>query len=93
MNPSELPDRELDEMLKEWRAPQAPAHLRASVFPQSRAPWWRRSIPVPLPVACALVILMATGAWRLLTVDSGRSELQPVSELRPVIIRGQHVPN
>jgi hypothetical protein len=63
----ELSEAELDRLLGEWNAPTAPARLRAAVFPESRAPWWRRlwtlSVPVPLPVACVLLLLIAAGAW------------------------------
>jgi hypothetical protein len=64
----ELSEGELDRILGEWNAPTAPARLRAAVFPDSRAPWWRRlwtlSVPVPLPIACVLLLLIAAGAWR-----------------------------
>jgi hypothetical protein len=64
----ELSEGELDRLLGEWNAPTAPARLRAAVFPDSRAPWWRRlwmlSVPVPLPVACVLLLLIAAGVWR-----------------------------
>jgi len=59
----ELTDRELDGMLAQWKAPSAPARLKAAVFGERRLPWWRRlwsgSIRVPVPVACALVALVA----------------------------------
>lgn len=64
----ELTQGELDRLLKEWAAPSAPARLRAGVFGESRAPWWRRlwtwSIPVPLPIACVLALLMVAAVWR-----------------------------
>jgi hypothetical protein len=63
----ELSEGDLDRILGEWNAPAAPARLRASVFPESRAPWWRRlwtlSVPVPLPVACVLLLLITAAAW------------------------------
>jgi len=59
----ELPDRELNVMLQQWRTPQAPARLRQAVFPKQSRPWWLRwwnsSIRVPLPVACALLLVLA----------------------------------
>ena len=65
-----LDDRELDAVLREWNVPGAPAGLRAAVFGPA-APWWRRfwtlSIRVPLPVACALMLLLAGtvfAVWR-----------------------------
>jgi hypothetical protein len=64
----ELTDAELDQLLKKWEAPQAPARLRAAIFPESAEPWWRRawnaSLRVPIPVAAALAIALAFGAWQ-----------------------------
>ncbi len=102
---SELTDEELGEVLRQWGAPAAPARLRAALFPETRAPWWRRSIRVPVPVAACLAVLLAAGAWRLLTsprpAPPARPEVQtltfrnfqPVSEFRPRIIRRGHVQN
>lgn len=126
----ELSDQELDALLTEWKAPRAPATLRASVFPNASRPWWRNvwriSIPVPAPVAVLVAIVMALAAWRgsitgtphaivkterveipvfkdlvvsrtvyrtrivhAAPAPPGQNahELQPVAELRPVIIR------
>jgi hypothetical protein len=126
----ELSEQELDALLPEWKAPLAPAHLRASVFPSVSRRWWRNlwslSIRVPVPVAAMVAIVVVLAAWRgTLTVaprvivrtervevpvfkdrvvsrtvyrdrivqaspvPQGRNahELQPVAELRPVIIR------
>jgi hypothetical protein len=59
----ELTDRELDSMLAQWKTPSAPARLKAAVFGERREPWWRRlwsaSIRVPVPAACALIVLLA----------------------------------
>jgi len=55
-----LSEQELDGALKEWKAPDAPARLRAAVFGE-RLPWWRRTVRVPVPVFCA-----AAGAMILL---------------------------
>ncbi len=70
MEPSEdreLSDRELSTMLGEWKAPPAPARLRAAIFPEPSASGWRRvlgaSIRIPAPVACCVLILLALGAW------------------------------
>ena len=126
----ELSDQELDALLPEWKAPLAPAHLRASVFPNVSRRWWRNfwcfSIWVPAPVAVLIAIVVVLAVWRgsvpvaprvivrTERVDvpvlkdrvvsrtiyrdrivhaspaaPGRNahELQPVAELRPVIIR------
>ncbi|MGD0300338.1 MAG: hypothetical protein ABSE86_24900 [Bryobacteraceae bacterium] len=64
----ELTEGELDRLLREWNAPAAPARLRAALFLKPRAPWWRRlwtlSIPVPLPIACVLTLLIVVSVWR-----------------------------
>src|SRR5258708_3615487 len=64
----ELTDRELDGLLREWKAPRAPAHLRSAVF-SARGAWWRRmwttSFRVPVPVAVCLTALLAIGGWWL----------------------------
>jgi hypothetical protein len=71
MEPSEnnqLRDEELDGLLRQWKTPEAPAHLRQAVFPAPRFPWWRKfwdtSIRIPLPVACGLVLLLAGFLWK-----------------------------
>ena len=67
-DPDELTDPELDNLLKKWEAPPAPARLRTAVFPEESGPKWRRlwsaSLRVPMPVAAALAILLAAGAWQ-----------------------------
>jgi hypothetical protein len=59
----QLADPELDALLAEWHAPQAPASLRSAVF----RPWWSRmwtaSIRIPLPAACCLAALLAAALW------------------------------
>lgn len=64
----DLTDRELDNLLPEWKAPEAPAHLRAAVFGEPARPWWRRmwnvTVRVPLPAACAVLLLAALAVWR-----------------------------
>jgi hypothetical protein len=60
-------DLQLRGLLKEWRAPEAPASLNERVLGR-RDTWWgfllRGSIRVPVPVACVLALLMAAGAWQ-----------------------------
>jgi hypothetical protein len=98
----ELSDRELDSMLRAWDAPEAPARLRAAVFPKTRRPWWtevwRASFRVPVPVALVFGAIMVFVVWRAMTlaprIEVARShELRPVTELRPIIIRSQHAQN
>ena len=90
----ELQDRELDSMLPQWQAPEAPARLRQAVFGEPR-PWWRRvwttSIRVPLPLAGALaaVIVAAVLFWprpapRTVTIVKTVREQVPVVQERVV---------
>jgi len=64
----ELSEQELDALLPEWKAPPAPVHLRAAVFPNVSRPWWRKmwsfSVRVPAPVAAVAALLVALAAWR-----------------------------
>lgn len=97
----ELNDAELDRMLPQWKAPAAPARLKAAVFPESARPWWRRvwttSIRIPLPVACALLALFVFVAMRASrpspppprAIDGPSQAVawRPVRELTPRIIR------
>ena len=58
-------DGELNRLLREWKAPGAPPHLRPPSR-RSREPWWRwfmtGTIRIPVPLGMALVALMAA-AW------------------------------
>jgi hypothetical protein len=60
----ELSESELDAVLRQWQSPLPPAHLRESIFPPP-APWWRRiwAVRIPLPVACAVLALIALASW------------------------------
>lgn len=101
----ELPDRELNAMLQQWRTPQAPARLRQAVFPKQSRPWWLRlwatSIRVPLPVACALLLAVALGAslWPRpvpaprIIVKTERVEVPVIQEriVTPTVNRGRKV--
>jgi hypothetical protein len=64
-------DPQLKSLLEEWKVPAAPASLGASLE-RARAPWWRRvftaSIPVPVPVAFGLSVILAYGAWQVAVV-------------------------
>lgn len=90
-------DKELNAMLQEWKAPPAPANLRAAIFPQ--LPWWRRAltaeIRIPIPIAAAAILLLFAGIWLFRPAPSPSPstqlvtfrELRPVTELKPRIIR------
>jgi hypothetical protein len=84
-----LPDGELDELLASWKSPQVPARLRAALFPARPAPWWRAiwsiSFRVPLPVACALGVLMAGGVWRWVSAPAPRVVIRTERVEVPVV--------
>jgi quercetin dioxygenase-like cupin family protein len=57
-----MEDRELDRLLREWKAPDAPPHLRAPSGRRSGLRWLiSGSIRVPVPVAAAALLLV--GLW------------------------------
>jgi len=71
-----LTDNELSALLRKWDV-SAPARLEARVFaapPEPLQPrgqrksWWRfllrGYIPVPVPVACCLIVLLVAALWR-----------------------------
>jgi quercetin dioxygenase-like cupin family protein len=55
-----MDDRELNDLLREWKAPDAPPHLRP---PRARRSWLRwlvtGTIRVPVPAAVAVLVLAA----------------------------------
>jgi hypothetical protein len=102
----ELSEQELDSILPAWKAPVAPARLRAAVFPEARGHWWSLSVRVPLPVAVCAAILVMLAAWRWFTprtiyremvvpvsASARPDELQPVMVLQPRIIRSGDAQN
>jgi quercetin dioxygenase-like cupin family protein len=57
-----MDDRELNQLLREWTAPDAPPHLRPPSPPASWLRWLvAGTIRVPVPVA--LVVVLAAAAW------------------------------
>jgi hypothetical protein len=80
MQPNHDPhdDAQLRGLLREWEAPETPASLerrvlRARPSHPYRSPWflaaWRflvgGYIRVPVPVACALAVLLSVAAWKV----------------------------
>jgi quercetin dioxygenase-like cupin family protein len=63
-----MDDRDLNQLLREWKAPDAPAHLRR---PRDRGSWLRwlltGAIRVPVPVAFAALLL--AGFWMAWTAS------------------------
>jgi hypothetical protein len=78
-----LDDHELNRLLREWRAPNAPSHLRAPRRPAQA--WWRWlvtgtiRIPVPVGLAAAVALVLA---W---IYTDGRTSSQPAIAQPPVI--------
>jgi quercetin dioxygenase-like cupin family protein len=57
-----MEDRDLDRLLREWKAPDAPSHLRIPRARRSPLRWLvSGSIRVPVPVAAAALLLV--GVW------------------------------
>lgn len=73
-----MEDRELDRLLREWKAPDAPMHLRPRRTRGARLGWLiTGSIRVPVPVALGVMVLAAfwaasTGSEPTSTQDTAR---------------------
>ena len=91
-----LNDDELNHLLGQWKAPDAPASLAAKVLPR-RTPWWARSIHIPIPVAVAIVVA-AVAVWLYSSGSPPRqveqpssgtvslADFQPVKQLEPRVV-------
>jgi hypothetical protein len=59
-----LNDKELRQLLRQWKAPDAPPSLRRPVLP-GRMPWWRwllaGTVRIPVPMAVGVMVLL--GIW------------------------------
>jgi hypothetical protein len=99
-----LNDKELKDLLREWKAPAAPVSLTEKFFPgaatTSRWPWLLTgSIRVPVPVGLAvIVIIIASVVFGIsnrqrVTWSVGAATLadfQPVHQLQPRILRSSY---
>ena len=78
-----MDDRDLNQLLRQWQAPDAPPHLRLP-SPPTREPWWRwfvtGTIRIPVPVGLAAVALLAT-AW----MYSAATLREPMVETPPTV--------
>jgi quercetin dioxygenase-like cupin family protein len=74
-----MDDQELNRLLREWKAPDAPPHLR----PRANRSWLRwliaGAIPVPVPVALAAVLLVA---WMAAPLAERLSPPEPATPRR-----------
>ncbi len=91
-----LNDSELHDLLRQWDAPAAPPHLERRIFggPRKR-PWYSwlltGSVRVPVPALVLLLVILGALTYVLRPVSTHEvrlSDFQPVSELKPKIIRG-----
>src|SRR5262249_50816376 len=99
-----LDEKDLNQLLRQWRAPSAPATLKDGVFPPRRAGKWSwrwlltGSVRVPVPVAFAAVLLIAL--WIHYARPAARpavaqqptvslTDFEPVRQLQPVVLGGQ----
>jgi hypothetical protein len=75
-------DRLLRSLLQEWKTPATPPSLEDRVM-KARRPWWifllRGTIPVPVPVALGLTLLIALGAWQTVRTVNERCPAAPVA--------------
>jgi hypothetical protein len=61
-------DPQLRDLLREWPAPPIPPALEKRVLSKTGPGWrffFRGYIRVPVPLACALAVLMMTAGWWL----------------------------
>jgi hypothetical protein len=91
-----LNDDELNEFLKQWEAPSAPAGLR---LPNEPGHWWRwlltGTIRIPVPAGLlAVVILVLSIYWGISAGQAVKpsrtvtlADFEPVKQLQPRIIR------
>lgn len=93
-----LNGEQLKEVLREWRAPEAPAHLEAKVF-ASPMPLWRwlltGSIRIPVPVLVLSLIVLAAIFYstRKPANPVGLANSEPVKQLNVRIIRSSYEPH
>lgn len=78
-----LNDDELKQLLREWRAPNAPPALAAKLFPKQ--PLWRwlltGSIRVPVPIGIALSLAFAALIYWSAT---HRAQSQPANDSKSI---------
>lgn len=100
-----MDDRELNELLRKWKAPATPTSLEEKLFTRPEPdPWWRwllrGSIRVPVPVGAAIFAILivsiyaaVVGAQRQAASPAWQvslAEFRPVPQLEVRIIRSAH---
>ncbi len=96
-----MSDRDLDELLASWPAPDVPGNLERRMLDSSGSSWrsWllRGTIQVPVPVAAiAMCLITLLFGWAIVTPKqvNSRAErsagLQPVKRLEIHIVRSNY---
>jgi quercetin dioxygenase-like cupin family protein len=87
-----MDDRELNRLLREWRAPDAPPHLRPRRAHRSRLHWLvTGTIHLPVPVALAALLLAAVWIvpmWPRPASPTNTSGPRPSGELARYALTG-----
>jgi hypothetical protein len=95
-----LDENELNQLLRKWEAPPAPASLKDRVFPPRRPWFWwllTGSIRIPVPAALAAALLAALWIHFSRPVERPRvsdpgsvslADFRPVRQLEPVLVGG-----
>jgi len=98
-------DRELNELLRQWKAPTAPATLGEKLFARPEPDsWWRwllrGSIRVPVPVGAAILVILIASIYAAVMGPERQAQspgqqvsltdFRPVPQLGVRIIRSAH---
>jgi hypothetical protein len=93
-----LDDKELNQLLRQWKAPDAPSTLERRIAPQPASPWrWLLTGSIRIPVPVGIVVVLMLVLWIMwgrstvvpVVVQSPRGTLadfQPVEQLQPTIV-------
>jgi hypothetical protein len=94
-----LSDKELSQILEQWKAPGAPPNLETPRLPQAHQGWWRwlmtGSIRIPVPVGVAILIALLLWAYsregaKPIATPTAKpvslSDFEPVKQLQPRVI-------
>jgi hypothetical protein len=75
-----IDDRELNQLLQEWKAPQVPHTLRPPRSPRP-TPWrWLLTGSIRIPVPIGIAIVAAVAVWMYWTSIAARRESPAVPE-------------
>lgn len=97
-----LDDDELNQFLRRWEAPAAPASLKQRVFPHRPSLWsWllKGNVRIPVPVALAVAFLIGLWIYHSMPTNPPRAggppptvnltDFKPVRQLEPVLVSGE----